>query len=193
MNRELRRLTAAGLVRATGPSGAREYEAKTDDPVVRDLARFVGQTRGRVPRIRRALEALRSPVLAFAVRKRRVTATEAPRGTHRGELDLIVLANAPKALIRVQLAGVGDGVTVHPMTIREWLARLRKGDVFVRRARRSRKLWVLGSWDQLVERERAQLGSTRTLEAAMSDRREELSDEWDEAWDPFSAIPGDDR
>lgn len=193
MNRELRRLTAAGLVRATGPSGAREYEAKTDDPVVRDLARFVGQTRGRVPRIRRALEALRSPVLAFAVRKRRVAATEAPLGIHRGELDLIVLANAPKALIRVQLAGVGDGVTVHPMTIREWLARLRKGDVFVRRARRSRKLWLLGSWDQLVERERAQLESTRTLEAAMSDWREELSDEWDEAWDPFSEVARDAR
>lgn len=76
------------------------------------------------------------------------------------------------------------------MSLREWIARLEKGDVDLRRARRARKLWILGSWDELVERERAQLESTRTLKRVLANWREELSDEWDEEWDPTSAPIG---
>lgn len=76
------------------------------------------------------------------------------------------------------------------MSIREWVARLEKGDVYLRRARRARKLWVLGSWEELVAGERAELESKRLVSSARRNWREELSDEWDEDWDPFAPIPG---
>ncbi len=76
------------------------------------------------------------------------------------------------------------------MSLREWVARLEKGELFLRHARRVRKLWVLGSWEALVSRERAELESKRLLRSVVGNWREELSDEWDEDWDPFAPLPG---
>ena len=70
------------------------------------------------------------------------------------------------------------------MSAREWVARLDKGDVLLRHARRARKIWVLGSWSELVAKERAVIESRRTLEHAIANWREELSDDWDDEWDP---------
>lgn len=178
VERHLKRLASAGVVRALSTDGKRQYEADIDAPVVRDLARFVKQTRGRVPRMRRALTTLRSPILAWI----------------QGVSDLVVLTTAPTSLVRVQLAGVaGPDVEVHCLSVREWLARLHKGDVFVRRARSSRKLWVIGSWDELVRREHAQVEADRALASALANWREELSDEWDDDWDPFAPAAPDIR
>ncbi|HEX9436073.1 MAG TPA: hypothetical protein VGA16_02795 [Candidatus Limnocylindria bacterium] len=116
-----------------------------------------------------------------------------PLGTRRPRYNsaLIVLTSAPKALVRVQLAGLaGDGVEIHCLSVREWITRLEKGDVSLRRARRARKLWVLGSWEELVRREGVELDARRTLTAALANWREELSDEWDEDWDPFASPAG---
>lgn len=183
VDRQLRRLAAGGLVRTTVVGGTRQYEADIAATPARELSRFVRQTRGRVPRIRNALGSLRSPVLAWAIHRPTPRATKGPG---RAESDLLVLTSAPKSLARIQLADLtGAAMHVHPMSIREWVARLQKGDVFLRRARRARKLWILGRWEDLVARERAEIASKRALRAALSDRREELSDEWDEEWDPF--------
>jgi hypothetical protein len=73
------------------------------------------------------------------------------------------------------------------MSPAEWMARLQKSEIFARRARRSRKVWVVGSWRELVGCERRYLETKRTLAAAMANWREELSDEWDEDFDPFDA------
>jgi hypothetical protein len=75
------------------------------------------------------------------------------------------------------------------MSMHEWVVRLQKGDVFLRRARRARKLWILGSWDELTAREQTEMESRRLLRFAVANWREELSDEWDEEWDPFRTIP----
>lgn len=182
MYRELKRLASAGMIRVRVADGQRIYEADPGAPVVRELSRLVRQTRGRLPRIRQALVALRSPTLAWVI-----AATDS--GRHERS-DLIVLTGAPKSLVRVQLADLLDRETkLHCMSPREWVARLEKGDVFLRHARRVRKVWVLGSWGSLVSRERAELESKRLLRSAVANWREELSDEWDEDWDPFAPPP----
>jgi hypothetical protein len=91
-------------------------------------------------------------------------------------------------MVRVQLADLLDGSTdIHCMSAREWVTRLDKGDVFLLRARRARKIWVLGRTEELLARERAELESSRLLRSVRSNWREELSDEWDDEWDPFAA------
>lgn len=185
--RELNRLKTVGLLRIRVLGGKRHYEPDPDGPVARELGRLIQQTRGRIPRVRHALVTLRSPTLAWVVPAERPR----PIRTGRRKVELIVLTGAPRSLVRVQLADVLDPETeIHCMSIREWVARLQKGDVFLRGARRGRKLWVLGSWEALLAREQAALDASRLLRSVAADWREELSDEWDEDWDPFAPVPG---
>ncbi|MBI2324268.1 MAG: hypothetical protein HYY42_05335 [Chloroflexi bacterium] len=187
--RELRRLATAGLLRTAVLDGKRHYEPDPDGPVVRELARLILQTRGRVPRIRHVLVGLRTRTIAWAVAGSAVPGTGSVTST-RGSA-LIVLTSAPRSLVRVQLANVADrDMEIHCMSVREWVARLEKGDVFLRRARRARKLWVLGGRDDLVSRERAEIESKKLLRSTRGNWREELSDEWDEDWDPFAPVFG---
>ncbi|OGN86599.1 MAG: hypothetical protein A2082_05545 [Chloroflexi bacterium GWC2_70_10] len=188
VERELRRLRASGLIRAVPADHKRLYSAEPLDPVARDLARFVRQTRGAVPAIRKALGALRSPVLAWLTSST-AALMDAPAPSARSAL--ITLTSAPRSLVKIQLEGALEPQTkVHCMSLREWITRLDKGDLTLRRLRRGRKQWIIGSWGELVERERSQLQSTRTLRIALQDWREELSDEWDEDWDPVAGSSG---
>lgn len=180
--RELRRLVALGLLRADRRRGQR-FEPEIDTPVAREIRRLVLQTRGRVPRLRHALVQLRGRTVAWAV-------GGSLRSTP-GRSALVVLTNVPKSLVRVQLAKLaGTGTEVHVMSVSEWVTRLDRGDVFLRQARRARKLWIVGSWDELTRRERAEIDSKRLLQIVRRNWREELSDEWDEDWDPAVPLPG---
>lgn len=180
--RELVRLVAAGLLRRQARS-PHQFEVDADTPVSREIRRLVLQTRGRVPKLRHALVQLRGRTVAWAV-------GGSLRGTP-GRSALIVLTSAPKSLVRVQLAKLtGAGTEVHVMSMSEWVTRLDKGDVFLRQARRARKLWIVGNWDELTRRERAEIDSKRLLQTVRRNWREELSDEWDEDWDPAAPVAG---
>lgn len=187
VNRELKRLAAAGVIRVMVSGGERRYDADRDKPVSRELSRLIRHSRGRVPKIRHALVGLRSPTLSWAIVTSDHGRDAAPR---RARLDLVVLTGAPRSLVRVQLADLVDHTTqIHCLSTREWVTRLDKGDVFLRAARRGQKLWILGSWDALLAQEQAVLESRRLLRKATANWREELSDEWDEDWDPFEPTP----
>ncbi len=190
MLRELEWLLDVGIVSLRILDGSRAYEVDGTSPLVRELGQLVRQARGQVPDMRQALQRLSLPVTAWLTR-----AGPATNGTSAADdaarSDLIVLSYAPRSLIQLQLANVaGCDVRTYPMSIAEWMARLQKGEVVARRARRARKLWVVGSWEELIRLERHYLESKRTLQAAMTDWREELSDEWDEDWDPFDVKEG---
>ncbi len=187
--RELEWLADVGIVSLRLLDGKRAYDVDLTSPLARQLGQFVRQARGCVPDMRQALQRLSLPVTAWLTRAAPVpsgsAAADAPRS------DLIVLSYAPRSLIQLQLANVaGRDIRTYPMSIAEWMARLQKGEVVARRARRARKLWVVGSWEELVRLERHYLESKRTLQAAMTDWREDLSDEWDEDWDPFDVKEG---
>lgn len=187
--RELEWLADVGIVSLRLLDGKRAYDVDLTSPLARQLGQFVRQARGCVPDMRQALQRLSLPVTAWLTRAAPVpsgsAATDAPRS------DLIVLSYAPRSLIQLHLANVvGRDIRMFPMSVAEWMARLQKGEVVARRARRARKLWVVGSWEELVRLERHHLESKRTLQAAMTDWREDLSDEWDEDWDPFDVKEG---
>jgi hypothetical protein len=174
----IRRFVEAGLIRASAFNGRTTYEPDLAAPAAREIAALVRQTRGRIPLIRRALIALRTPTLAWALPSSR------PEGTRH--LDIVVLTGAPRSLVRVQLAHlVARDCQIHCMSIREWVARLDKGDVDLRRLRRARKLWIRGSWEELLAAERAVIESKRLLQRVTANWHEELSDDWDDQWDPF--------
>lgn len=182
---ELKRLARAGLILSRVTDGRRSYELDPHEPVVSELTRLIRQTRGRVPRLRHALVALRAPTLAWIV------SANADGHARARRHALIVLTGAPRSLVRVQLVNVIDDTTdVQTMSFSEWVTRLEKGDVFLRRARRTRKLWIVGSWEELIRREQITLDARKDLRHAVTNWREELSDEWDEDWDPFAPLPG---
>lgn len=128
--------------------------------------------------MRAALNGLRSRVLAWACQR----SPRSPAGVPEAQIggfDVVVIATAPKRIVRsalMPLAGRGTGV--HCMSMSEWMTRLEKGDVLLRRMRRARKLWVVGSWSELVHEERGVIERRATLRAALADWREQLSDEW---------------
>ena len=184
LRRELQRLADVGLLRAKTVDGHREYEAERDAPVAREISRLVGQTRGRIPRIRRALVQLRTRPVAWIVGPPPLPAGD-PRA---GRRLLVVVSASPRSLVRVQLASLCPDMELHAMSIEEWVTRLAKGDVLLRHARRARKLWVLGSWDDLTAREGLHLDAKRIRRAAVANWQDELSDDWDDTWDPLQAF-----
>lgn len=185
VEKELRHLATIGVIRAIPADNKFLYSADRLDPVGRDLARFVRQTRGPVPTIRKALAGIRSPVLAWLTG---AGVTLAP-ASQTPDAILVVLTSAPRSLVRIQLARAAAPHTkIECMAVREWVTRLDKNDVLVRRLRRGRKQWIIGGWDELVRRERGYLDSVRSLTAAISNWRDELSDEWDEDWDPAPGL-----
>ncbi|MGH2378272.1 MAG: hypothetical protein ACRDGT_07320 [Candidatus Limnocylindria bacterium] len=72
------------------------------------------------------------------------------------------------------------------MSAAEWVTRLTRRDVLVHSARRGRKTWIRGCSSQLVRLERAQQDARTTFDNAVANWRDELSDDWDEDWDPIA-------
>jgi hypothetical protein len=187
ISREVDWLVQAGVITVVVFDEKRSYAIDAKSPLVRQLGQLVRQARGPIPAIRLALGRLDLPVIAWLTQGSLPTARR--EGSPRS--DLIVLSSAPKSLIQLHLASVlGRDTRAHPMSVAEWIARLHKGEVVARRARRGQKVWVVGSWEELVTAERHHLEFRRTLDAAMANWREELSDEWDEDWDPLDAQVG---
>jgi len=181
--RELRRFATVGLLRIRRDDGPQRYEVDTETPVAREIRRLVLQTRGRVPKMRHALVQLRARTIAWYI-------VGSTKGSDRRRA-LIVLTSAPKSLVRLQLADLVDPSTeIQCLSLGEWVTRLDKGDVFLRRARGARKLWIVGDWDELTRRERVEIESKKMLQAVRRNWREELSDDWDDDWDPLAPVPG---
>lgn len=165
--RELDHLAAASVVDVTTFNGKRRYELRRD-AITSGLRGFVRQTRGRVPAVRAALGRLHLRSISWL-----------------GGSRLFVLSSAPKRVVRREVAGpCGESVAIECMSVSEWLARIQKGDVLLRQARRAPKVWVVGTWADLVAAERATISARGTLRAALENWREQLSDEWDDDWDP---------
>jgi hypothetical protein len=58
--------------------------------------------------------------------------------------------------------------------------------------RRTQRMWLLGSDEELRRAEAGEIRAKETLKKLMANWREELSDDWDDSWDPFhpfSAVP----
>lgn len=70
------------------------------------------------------------------------------------------------------------------MSIAEWVTRLQKREMRLVAIRRAQRLWLMGDGEALRRSERSEMTSRETLQHAIKNWREELSDEWDEDFDP---------
>lgn len=187
---ELRRLKAAGLVRRSVTNGRGRYHPELEDPIALELARFIRQTRGRIPALRAALRSFEAPTIAWlsevpVAPSPRVART--PGGSPDAQADLFVLTSAPIRLIRSALvAADGPDVRIRAMSAAEWTARLARRDVLIHAARRAPKTWVRGCPRELARWERAQRDARATLDNALANWRDQLSELWDEEWDPVA-------
>jgi hypothetical protein len=77
-------------------------------------------------------------------------------------------------------------LVIDSMSIDEWVTRLEKREMRLLAIRRAQRLWLLGDTEALRRLERNEIEARRTLKHAIENWREELSDEWDEDFDPFA-------
>ena len=149
VQRQLRRLSSAGLVAVSNAGGRRVYSADTRSAVYEEIASIVRKLRGPVAALRSALAVRRGVELAFVF-----GSFATGSATASSDVDLMVLGEDSARLVRAALAGaereLRRSINEHVMTTQEWKARLSKGDPFLSNVRTEPKLWVTGDEDELV-------------------------------------------
>lgn len=181
--REVRRLVAAGLIEAAVPHRKQGplYQAAAF-PGHLDLRRFVVLSHGHAARVRAALVPLDAQQLAW------IHGTYARSRPTARQIGVVSICGDPRAA-RDRLAALSDEIgfriVVDAMRIAEWVTRLQKREMRVLALRRAQRLWVIGDDDLLRRRERDESDARAALKHAIANWREELSDEWDEDYDPL--------
>ena len=149
VQRQLRRLSSAGLVAVGTAGGRRVYSADTRSAVYEEIASIVRKLRGPVAALRSALAVRRRVQLAFVF-----GSFATGSATASSDVDLMVLGDDSARLVRAALAvaerELRRSINEHVMTTQEWKARLRKRDPFLSNVRTEPKLWVIGEEDELA-------------------------------------------
>jgi predicted nucleotidyltransferase len=149
VQRQLKRLSSAGLVVVGTAGGRRVYSADTRSAVYDEIASIVRKLRGPVAALRSALAVRRGVELAFVF-----GSFATGSATASSDVDLMVLGDDSARLVRAALAGaereLRRSINEHVMTTQEWKARLRKRDPFLSNVRMEPKLWVIGEEDGLT-------------------------------------------
>lgn len=148
VQRQLKRLSAAGLISATTAGGRRVYSADPESAIFDEVSSIVRKLRGPAPSLRRALK--RHKVnLAFVF-----GSFASGSATAASDIDLMVLGGESTRMVRGELAraerDLARSVNEHVMTVREWRTRLRKDDPFLTNVRAGPKLWVIGDEGDLA-------------------------------------------
>lgn len=150
VQRELARLSGAGLLTVTRVGNQKHFQANASAPVFEELRGIVMKTSGLTDVLRTALATLASDIMAaFAfgsVAKGQDTATS--------DIDLWVISEHltyADLFSALESAGTRLGRKVNPTVYsREDLAtRHRQGNAFVKRVLAQPKLWVIGGEDVL--------------------------------------------
>jgi predicted nucleotidyltransferase len=149
VQRQLKRLIAAGLV-ATGTAGGRRvYSADPRSAVFEEVSSIVRKLRGPATSLRPALKG-REIDLAFVF-----GSFAAGTATASSDIDFLVLGGESTRVVRSDLTkaerALGRTVNEHVMTVREWRTRLRKDDPFLTNVRAGPRLWVIGDDSKLAE------------------------------------------
>ena len=152
VQRQLKRLTSAGLVAVGTAGGRRVYSADPRSAAYEEIASIVRKLRGPVAALRSALIVRRGVELAFVF-----GSFAAGTATASSDVDLMVLGDDSARLVRAALAGaereLRRSINEHVMTTQEWKTRLRKRDPFLSNVRTESKLWVIGEEDELARLE----------------------------------------
>ncbi|TMC75082.1 MAG: winged helix-turn-helix transcriptional regulator [Chloroflexi bacterium] len=149
VQRQLKRLVAAGLVSTSMAGGRRVYSADPRSAVFDEVSSIVRKLRGPATALRPALKTHRVD-LAFVF-----GSFASGSAAASSDIDLMVLGRESTRVVRGELTkaerDLGRSVNEHVMTAREWTARLRKEDPFLTNVRAGPKLWVIGAENALAQ------------------------------------------
>jgi predicted nucleotidyltransferase len=149
VQRQLKRLTEAGLVSATTAGGRRVYSADPHSAIFDEVSSIVRKLRGPAASLRPVLTSRKVDV-AFVFGS---FASGSASGS--SDVDLMVLGDESTRVVRGALGkaerDLGRSVNEHVMTAREWTTRLRKNDPFLTNVRAGPKLWVIGDDTKLAD------------------------------------------
>jgi predicted nucleotidyltransferase len=149
VQRQLKRLVAAGLVSASIAGGRRVYSADPRSAVFDEVSSIVRKLRGPATALRSTLKTQKVEV-AFVF-----GSFASGSAAASSDIDLMILGRESTRLVRGELTKaereLGRSVNEHVMTAREWTARLRKEDPFLTNVRAGPKLWVIGDENALTQ------------------------------------------
>ena len=159
LHRELRGLSAAGLLRRTEVGRQVHYQANAQSPVFQELAGLLRKTAGLADVLKGALAALGDGVSLAFVYGSVASGTESARS----DVDVMVLGRAGFADLAVALADaqveLGREVNPSPIGVAEFAEKLKQGEGFALSVAAGPKIWLKGNEDdfaQLVEHRKAQ-------------------------------------
>ncbi len=149
VQRQLKRLIAAGLVTASTAGGRRVYSADPHSAIFDEVSSIVRKLRVPATSLQPALKG-RKVELAFVF-----GSFASGTAAASSDIDLMVLGSESTRVVRNDLTraerGLGRAVNEHVMTVREWTTRLRKDDPFLTNVRAGPKLWVIGDDTKLAD------------------------------------------
>lgn len=150
VQRELRRLVQAGILRVREVGGRRLYEADPASSIHSELQGIVAKLRGAGEMLRRALSRRKTVRLAWIFG----SYARGEAGA-QSDVDLMVIGQISSRELRSKAGEVerrlDRSINEHVMDGTEWTQRLAKGDGFLREVRRSPKIWIVGSEDELTK------------------------------------------
>lgn len=187
VQRELKRLMAEGLVRRR-PSHGRQGTRYMADPSAHgylELRRLVLVTTGLGARIGEVVDRIDPHALVWLHGP--YTEEAAPLIAPR-----VVALTAEARQVRRQLQALemepGRRLILDVMSTDEWSFRVERREMRALAIRRSQRLWLRGDGNALRRAERWSTDSRRSAREAIRNWREELSDEWDEDFDPDAPV-----
>ncbi len=151
VHRQLSRLEEAGLVEVTRVGNQKHYQARRGSPVFSELQGLVAKTVGIVDPLRDALSAM-----AESIRAAFVFGSVAKGNDHaRSDIDLMVISDLlhyPDLFEALQQAEALLARPVNPtiVSLADWRAKVAQDDSFAARIASQRKLFVIGSDDDLT-------------------------------------------
>lgn len=166
LQRELKNLTALGLIARTTQGNLVLYRANSKSPVFREMKRLITKTLGVHDALRSALAPLGSQIeLAFVYGS---VARQAEKA--HSDVDLMVVGDAEFGDVVAALSGAQKALgreinpTVYPMA--EFQSKLAAGNHFLLSLMEGKKLFVLGTENELAKLAEKRLGGPTRKQSA---------------------------
>jgi predicted nucleotidyltransferase len=150
VQRELKKLAAAGIVTVTSSGNRKLYQANRQSPIFEELYGIVVKTVGLIEPLKRALKPFASKIMFAFV----YGSIAKGMDTAKSDVDLMILGadlsysdvfgalqKAERRLLR--------SVSPTLMTVQEWKQKLERGNSFVANILRQPKIFIAGTDDEL--------------------------------------------
>ena len=151
VHRELRRLTASGLITVRSAGWEKHYQANRESPVFEELRALIMKTVGLIEPLREALASLSGGIRAAFVYGSQASGTD----TASSDVDLMIVSEDLTHAEAYAALAIAEQVLARPInpsivSLAEWRRRREDQNHFLENVSTHPKLFVLGSEDDLA-------------------------------------------